>query len=220
MRAVMDLIAQLLHFVLHIDQVLPDLLARYGHGLYAILFLIVFCETGLVVTPLLPGDSLLFVAGTMAAAGGLELSLIVLLLIAAAVSGDTVNYNVGRFLGARLTTSPRAQRWVKPEYLARTHAFFERHGGKAIVLARFTPIVRTYAPFVAGLGAMRFPRFIAFCLGGATLWVGGITAAGYYFGGIPAVRERLSLVLLLIVILSVSPMLIAAWRARTGRGEA
>jgi membrane-associated protein len=210
-----DLIHQLLHFVLHVDQVLPGLLAEYGRGLYAILFLVIFCETGLVVTPILPGDSLLFVAGAMAASGGLDPRLIVLLLIVAAVTGDTVNYNVGRFLGRRLVGT----RWLKAEYIERTHAFFERHGGKSLVLARFTPIVRTYAPFVAGLGAMPFARFIAFCLGGATLWVGGIVAAGYYFGAIPAVRERLSLVLLGIVILSVSPMLIAAWRARRGGGK-
>jgi membrane-associated protein len=209
----LDLIHQLLHFVLHVDQVLPDLLARYGAGLYLILALIVFCETGLVVTPILPGDSLLFVAGTLAAAGGLNPLLVVALLIAAAVCGDTVNYHVGRWFAGRLDT-PRARRWIKPEYLQRTHDFFDRYGGAAIILARFTPIVRTYAPFTAGIGAMPFRRFIGFCVAGATLWVGGITAAGYYLGRIPAVRERLSLVLLGVVILSVTPMAIAALRAR------
>jgi membrane-associated protein len=207
----MDLIHQLLHFVFHIDQVLPGLLARYGTGLYAILFLIIFCETGLVVTPILPGDSLLFVAGAMAAAGGLDPLLIVALLMTAAVCGDTVNYHVGKWCRGRLG-SPRFQRFIKPAYLERTREFFERHGGKAIILARFTPIVRTYAPFVAGLGAMTFRRFIVFCIAGAALWVGGITAAGYYFGRITAVREHLSLVLVGIVLLSLTPMVVVAMR--------
>jgi membrane-associated protein len=208
-----DLIHQILHFVLHIDQVLPDLLARYGSGIYAILFVIIFCETGLVVAPILPGDSLLFVAGAMAAAGGLNPLLIVALLMTAAVCGDTVNYHVGKWCRGRLD-GPRAQRLIKPAYLERTREFFDRHGGKAIILARFTPVVRTYAPFVAGLGAMRFRRFIGFCVAGAAAWVGGITAAGWFFGRITWVREHLSMVILGIVIASVMPMVIVAMREK------
>ena len=206
----MELLAQFIDLMLHLDRHLAVLVQNYGTWVYALLFLIIFSETGLVITPFLPGDSLLFVAGALAAVGGMDVGILLVLLIVAAILGDTVNYAVGKWFGARLATS----RWIKPEYLARTQAFYDRHGGKTIVLARFIPIVRTFAPFVAGIGAMRYRRFIAYNVGGAIGWVVFFVGGGYLFGNLPIVRQNLSLVLLGIIVLSVTPLLWEFWRQR------
>lgn len=206
----MELLAQFIDLMLHLDRHLAVLVQNYGTWVYALLFLIIFSETGLVITPFLPGDSLLFVAGALAAVGGMDVGVLLVLLIVAAILGDTVNYAVGKWFGARLATS----RWIKPEYLARTQAFYDRHGGKTIVLARFIPIVRTFAPFVAGIGAMRYRRFVAYNVGGAIGWVVFFVGGGYLFGNLPIVRQNLSLVLLGIIVLSVTPLLWEFWRQR------
>jgi len=213
----MELAASLWDFIVHLDAHLAQFVAEHGAWVYALLFAIVFCETGLVVTPFLPGDSLLFVTGALAAAGGLDVGLVIGLLVAAALCGDNVNYWIGRWLGPQLFRSDRA-RWLNRRHLERTHAFYERHGGKAIVIARFVPIVRTYVPFVAGLGTMPYARFLAFSAGGALLWTSSLSLAGYWFGNLPVVRENLALALALVVGVSVLPMALEiarrAWRAR------
>lgn len=208
----MDLFRYLIDFILHIDQHLAELIRDYGTWTYAILFLIVFVETGLVVMPLLPGDSLLFAAGTFAAMGAMNIWLLIGLLLVAAILGDTVNYWIGKKIGPRAFTGEI--RFLKREYLDKTTAFYEKHGGKTIILARFMPIVRTFAPFVAGVGAMNYPRFLLYNVVGAVLWVVGFTALGYWFGNIPVVKERFSLVILAIIVLSVLPVVIEVIRAR------
>jgi membrane-associated protein len=200
---------------LHLDQHLSQVIAQYGTWTHLILFLIVFCETGLVVTPFLPGDSLLFAAGTFAGLGALDIRLILLLLFVAAVVGDTVNYWVGAYIGPRAFSGNL--RFLKQEYLDRTHAFYEKHGGKAIVLARFIPIIRTFAPFVAGVGAMSYGKFITYNLVGAALWVGLFALGGYFFGTIPTVRDNFSLVILAIIAVSLAPIVVEAVRARRSR---
>ena len=187
---------------------------QHGTWVYALLFVIVFCETGLVVTPFLPGDSLLFVVGTLAAAGGMDIVTVMAVLVAAALCGDNVNYWIGRWTGTRLMG-----RWINPEYLKRTHEFYERHGGKTIIIARFVPIVRTYVPFVAGLGSMPYARYVAFCVAGAALWVGSLCLAGYFFGSIPAVKNNLTAVIVVIVLLSVMPGVIAWLKVRSVQRE-
>ncbi|HEU5169727.1 MAG TPA: DedA family protein [Gemmatimonadales bacterium] len=212
----MDFIATALDFFLHLDRHLSELLARYGGWTNLILFLIVFCETGLVVTPFLPGDSLLFAAGTFGALGSLDPGALILLLSAAAVLGDTVNYWVGAFVGPRAFTGEI--RWLKREYLDRTHAFYERHGGKTIILARFVPIIRTFAPFVAGVGTMHYPRFLLYNVVGGVLWVTLFVLAGYFFGNLPAVRQNFTYVILAIILLSVMPIAVEYLRARRRAG--
>jgi membrane-associated protein len=209
----MDLISGFVDLILHLDQHLRDLAQTYGAWVYAVLFLIVFLETGVVVTPFLPGDSLLFVAGTIAAAGELNIHALVLLLIAAAVAGDSLNYAIGRYLGPRVFRFDDS-RFFKRAYVDRTHAFFERHGGKAIIIARFVPIVRTYAPFVAGIGAMCYRRFLMFNVTGAVLWVALLAYAGFFFGNLPLVRSNLTAVILGIIVLSIMPGIVEFWRAR------
>jgi len=211
----MDLLAALWDFVVHLDAHLATFVAQHGAWVYALLFAIVFCETGLVVTPFLPGDSLLFVVGALAAAGGMDIALVMALLIAAALCGDNVNYWIGRWAGPKVFRLEDS-RWFNRQHLARTHEFYDRHGGQAIVLARFVPIVRTYVPFVAGVGAMSYARFLAFSVAGALLWVLSLCLAGYWFGNIPAVKQNLGAVILAIVILSVIPMAVALLRARRG----
>ncbi|MEK6592971.1 MAG: DedA family protein [Pseudomonadota bacterium] len=200
----MELLAAFADIVLHLDQHLQVLVTQYGGWVYLILFVIVFCETGLVVTPFLPGDSLLFVAGTVAAGGGMDVHLLVGLLIIAAVLGDTVNYRIGNYLGPRVFRD-QDSRWLNRKHLERAHAFYERHGGKTIVIARFIPVIRTYAPFVAGIGAMSYSRFLAYNVGGAVLWVAILAYAGYFFGNLPIVRNNLTLVIIGIIILSIMP---------------
>lgn len=199
----METLRKLIDIVLHLNVHLAELVSQYGPWVYAILFLIVFCETGLVVTPILPGDSLLFAAGALAGAGQLNLALLCLLLVVAAILGDTVNYWIGRRTGSYLPR--RFPKLVKQKYLDRTHAFYERYGGKTIVIARFVPIVRTFAPFVAGAGAMSYGRFMFFNVSGAILWVGLLVPAGYFFAETPLVKKHFSLVIMAIIVLSVLP---------------
>jgi membrane-associated protein len=211
----MDLLPRIIDLFLHLDQHLGQLISQYGTWTHLILFLIVFCETGLVVTPFLPGDSLLFAAGTFAALGALDLWLVVLLLIIAAIAGDTVNYWVGAYIGPRAFRGD--VRFLRKEYLDRTHAFYEKHGGKTIILARFVPIIRTFAPFVAGVGAMSYPKFIVYNIAGAVLWVGLFVLGGYFFGNIPVVRNNFTLVILAIIAISVLPIAVEALRGRRSR---
>jgi membrane-associated protein len=211
----MDLLRYVIDLFLHLDQHLSRIIADYGVWTHLILFLIIFAETGLVVTPLLPGDSLLFAAGTFAALGDLDLWLLVVLLIGAAILGDTVNYWVGAWIGPRAFSGN--VKFLRKDYLDRTHAFYEKYGGLTIILARFVPIIRTFAPFVAGVGAMSYPRFITYNIVGAVLWVGLFVPAGYFFGNIPAVRKNFTLVILAIIALSVVPIALEAIRARRSR---
>lgn len=201
---------------LHLDVYLAQLVALYGPWIYAILFAVIFCETGLVVMPFLPGDSLLFVAGAVAATGGMDPYLLVGALMAAAILGDSTNYFIGRFIGERLFSNPNSKIFRR-DYLDRTHAFYSRHGGKTVTLARFVPIVRTFAPFVAGVGEMPYARFLAFSVFGTLLWVGGLTTLGYQFGNVEFIKKNLSLVLLLIVAISFLPAAIQFLRARTAK---
>ncbi len=209
----MEYLALLIDLVLHVDRHLAELLANYGNWIYAILFLIVFCETGLVVTPFLPGDSLLFVAGALAATGGMDVGLLIGLLFAAAVLGDSLNYTIGARFGHRIAQWPDS-RFFRRSALLATQQFYARHGGKTIVIARFMPLVRTFAPFVAGMATMNYRRFLAFNVGGAALWVGGLVGAGYWFGNLPLVQKNLSAVILGIVALSLLPLLIGWWQHR------
>ncbi len=208
---VVDFVLHLFDFVLHIDKYIGDLIAYTGIWSYLILFLIVFCETGLVVTPFLPGDSLMFTVGMFAAKGEFKLPLLLILLMAAAILGDTANYFIGKFLGDRIARNEHP-RFFKKEYLDRTHRFYEKYGAKTIVIARFVPIVRTFAPFVAGLGSMTYPRFVAYNIAGGVLWVGSLVLAGYFFGTIPIVERNFSLVIYGIVVVSVMPGVIEFWR--------
>jgi len=212
----MEFVASLWDLAVHLDVHLAAFVARHGAWVYGLLFVIVFCETGLVVTPFLPGDSLLFVTGALAAAGGMDIATVMGVLVAAALCGDNVNYWIGRWIGPKVFHFERS-RWFNPAHLARAHAFYERHGGKTIILARFVPIVRTYVPFVAGVGTMPYLRYLSFCVLGAALWVGSLCLAGYFFGNIPAVKNNLTIVILVIVFISVSPGLIAWVRARRDR---
>src|SRR5262245_30227749 len=205
----MELLAWFWDLVVHLDAHLAAFVQQYGVWVYGLLFVIVFCETGLVVTPFLPGDSLLFVTGAIAAAGGMDIVLVTATLVAAALCGDNANYWVGRTLGVKVL-----QRFINPAHLKRTHEFYERHGGKTIIIARFVPIVRTYVPFVAGVGTMPYLRYLAFCVAGALLWVVSLCLAGYWFGNLPAVKENLTIVILVIVAISVSPGVVAWLRGR------
>ena len=208
----MELLKKLADLFLHLDTHLSQVIAQYGVWTYLILFLIIFCETGLVVTPFLPGDSLLFAAGAFAALGALDVRLVGPLLIVAAVLGDTINYRVGAAIGPRAFEGKL--RFLRKEHLDRTRAFYDRHGGKTIILARFVPIVRTFAPFVAGVGTMSYGRFLTYNLVGAVLWVGLLVLAGYFFGNVPVVRENFSLVVLAIIAISVMPIAVEAVRGR------
>ena len=212
----MELLATAWQFVAHLDSELALLLARYGGWIYAILFLIVFCETGLVVTPFLPGDSLLFAAGALWAAAGLHIEALALTLVAAALCGDNCNYWLGRLFGRRIVGREHP-RFLSRRALERTEAFYARHGGKTIILARFVPVVRTFAPFVAGLSAMAYARFLAFSVGGAVLWVGLLVSCGYLFGRIPAVQQNFTWVVLGIVALSIAPLVVEFAKARLRR---
>jgi membrane-associated protein len=195
---------------LRLDQHLTDVVGRYGTGAYVLLGLIIFCETGLVVTPFLPGDSLLFAAGAVAALGPLDPAVLVALLAGAAVAGDNCNYWIGRWVGPRAFSGK--VRFLNRDYLDRTHAFYEKHGGKTVVLARFAPILRTFAPFVAGVGAMHYPRFLRFSITGSLLWVSLFVLGGYFFGNLPVVRQNFSLVILAIIAISLMPAAIEAFR--------
>ena len=212
---------ELVDFVLQFDEHLDKLAGDFGVWTYAILFAIVFCETGLVVTPILPGDSLLFAVGAFCARPNqpLDIWTATILLTIAAILGDTVNYHIGKYLGPKVL-SGKLSRWLNPKYLERTQWFFDRYGGKTIVLARFVPIVRTFAPFVAGVGAMHYGRFLAYNIFGGIAWVVICTQAGFWLGNIPVVRERFELVVLLIVAISLLPALIEYCLHRFGRKPA
>ncbi|NDV11850.1 DedA family protein [Crenobacter caeni] len=214
----MEYLQFIIDFILHIDVHLAELAAAYGPWIYAILFLIVFCETGLVVTPFLPGDSLLFVAGTLAALGEMNIHAMVALLIVAAVIGDGVNYAIGRYFGEKLAA--RFPRLIRPEYLEKTHAFYEKHGGKTIILARFVPIVRTFAPFVAGIGKMGYRHFAFYNVTGAVLWVASFGYAGYFFGNMPIVKQNLTLLIFGIIFVSILPGIIEFWRHKRAAARA
>ncbi|HZQ62173.1 MAG TPA: VTT domain-containing protein [Casimicrobiaceae bacterium] len=207
-----------LQFVLHPDQQLGRLLEQYGTFVYAILFAILFCETGLVVTPFLPGDSLLFVAGALWAATSMDVVALGGTLVAGALCGDNCNYWIGRAIGKRLLQARR--RWINEKALHRTEQFYARHGGKTVVIARFVPLVRTFAPFVAGLGHMRYARFLAFSIGGALLWVGLLVSLGYWFGNVTWVKQHFGIVTIAIIALSLTPLALEllrhAWRSRSG----
>jgi membrane-associated protein len=207
----MELIAQFIDIVLHLDKHLAALLTDYGTWVYAILFLIIFCETGLVVTPFLPGDSLLFVAGALAAtsgaSGGLEIEILIAVLLAAAILGDNTNYWIGHYFG------PRVFRWEQSRFFNRAafdkaHAYFETHGGKTIIIARFLPLARTFAPFVAGVARMTYSRYFLLDFAGGCLWIGSLTLAGYWFGNLPFIKNNLSLVIVAIIALSLLPVAI------------
>ena len=209
----MEWIVQLVDLVLHLDRHLGVFLANYGAWIYMLLFVIVFAETGLVVTPFLPGDSLLFVTGTLAAAGGMDVRWLMAVLVAAALTGDNVNYWAGRYLGPRVFRNESA-RWLNRKHLERTRGFYERYGVKTIVLARFIPVIRTFAPFVAGIGRMPYGRFITVSVLAALLWVVSLVLAGYFFGNIPWVRQNLSVVIAAIIVISVLPAVFEALRQR------
>lgn len=205
----LDLVKHLVDFILHIDKHLLQIVTDYRTWTYFILFVIIFCETGLVVTPFLPGDSLLFAAGTIAAMAGqpLKIILVILLLICAAFIGDNTNYFIGRFLGIQVYE--RDYKLIKKEYLTKTHMFYEKHGGKTLIIARFMPFIRTFAPFVAGVGTMRYIRFFSFSLAGNILWVNLFSLGGYFFGNLQFVKNNFSIAILTIIFISLLPMIIA-----------
>jgi membrane-associated protein len=217
------MLTTLLYSLLALDATLAELAAQHSWVLFVALFLVIFAETGLVVFPLLPGDSLLFLAGTVAAASGIDVHLLAMVLFIAAVAGDSVNYAVGHFLGPKVFNLPpdsRLSRWLKPEYLERTHRFYEKYGGFTIIICRFVPIVRTFAPFLAGVGAMTYRRFLAYNVIGAAVWVASLVYAGFLFGNIPWVKENLTFIVLAIVGISLLPVVVQWLRERRhGKGQ-
>lgn len=214
----MELLLTALDYFLHVDRHLLDFATTYGVWIYALLFLVIFFETGVVVTPFLPGDSLLFATGALAAAGVIDVVGILTLLTAAAIIGDNTNYFIGRAVGPRVFTEH--SRWLKREHLLRTQRFYARHGGKTVVLARFVPIVRTFAPFVAGVGRMHYPRFLGFDVGGGILWVWSFGLLGYFTGNIPFVKNNFGLVTIGVILISVVPLAFEVLRARMQRVRA
>lgn len=209
----MDIKIYLVDFFVHLDKYLPVIIQSFGVWAYVIVFLVIFCETGLVVAPILPGDSLLFALGSIAALGALNLELLLILLCIAAIAGNMVNYTIGHFLGPKVFHYEN-NRFFKKEYLIKTHQFYEKHGGKTIIITRFMPIVRTFAPFVAGIGAMTYPKFTLYNIVGGVAWVCTFLLGGYFFGNIPSVKNNFTLVILAIIILSIMPGIIEYWRRR------
>ncbi|MES2826180.1 MAG: DedA family protein [Pseudomonadota bacterium] len=210
----MEFIQTVISFILHVDVHLLELFNQYGLWIYGILFLIIFCETGLVVTPFLPGDSLLFATGALVAGSTLDVNVMALVVITAAILGNIVNYTIGHFFGEQLFRNPNSKIFRR-DYLQKAQDFYARHGGKTIVMTRFVPIVRTFAPFAAGMSAMTYKRFLVYNVVGALLWVGLFLYAGYYFGNLPIVRKNFTLLIFGILILSVLPIVIEAWKARS-----
>ena len=204
----MDLVLYFFDFFIHLDKHLPVLIASFGIWTYLIVFLVIFCETGLVVTPVLPGDSLLFALGALAALGALHLEALLILVVIAVIAGDTANYSIGHFIGPKVFHYEES-RFFKKKYLIKTHEFYKKHGGKTIVIARFMPFIRTFAPFVAGIGAMRYPLFLFYNVAGGIAWVCIFVLGGYYFGNIPAVKSNFTIVIAAIIIISVMPGIIA-----------
>jgi membrane-associated protein len=218
MQGLIDLFRHFIDLFLHFDVHLAEFVGRYGVWVYGLLFAIIFAETGLVVTPFLPGDSLLFAAGALAATGALDVRLLFLLLAGAAILGNTVNYSIGRFVGPRVFRGETSHRLLNRQHLDRAHAFFEKYGGMAVVLTRFVPIIRTFVPFVAGAGAMRYSTFALYNVAGGVLWVGICLGAGYLFGNVPVVKNNFSLVALGIVAVSMIPMLVE-WMKHKRKGQ-
>jgi len=208
----MEIISQLVDFILHLDVHLNEIIQNFGIWTYLILFLIIFLETGVVITPFLPGDSLLFAAGSFAALGSLNVWVLFITLIFAAILGDTINYWIGHYIGPKAFSGNF--RFLKKEYLDRTHEFYEKHGGKTIILARFIPIIRTFAPFVAGIGAMNYSRFLVYNVVGAVIWVTLFTFGGYFFGNLPIIKENFTLAILAIIVISVLPGVVEFLRER------
>ncbi|BBP57105.1 DedA family protein [Pseudomonas sp. St316] len=202
-----------LDLILHLDVYLDMLVTNYGTWVYAILFLVIFCETGLVVMPFLPGDSLLFIAGAVAAGGAMDPLLLAGLLMLAAILGDSTNYLIGRTAGEKLFSNPNSKIFRR-DYLQQTHDFYDKHGGKTVTLARFLPIIRTFAPFVAGVGKMNYLRFLGFSVLGTVLWVGGLVTLGYFFGNVPFIKQNLSLLVVGIILVSLLPMIISLVRSK------
>ncbi|EJL03040.1 DedA family protein [Pseudomonas fluorescens Q2-87] len=202
-----------LDLILHLDVYLDLLVTNYGTWVYAILFLVIFCETGLVVMPFLPGDSLLFIAGAVAAGGAMDPLLLAGLLMLAAILGDSTNYLIGRTAGEKLFSNPNSKIFRR-DYLQQTHDFYDKHGGKTVTLARFLPIIRTFAPFVAGVGKMNYLRFLGFSVLGTVLWVGGLVTLGYFFGNVPFIKQNLSLLVVGIILVSLLPMIISLVRSK------
>jgi membrane-associated protein len=209
----MELLLKGIDILLHLDKYLGIMIQTMGIWSYVIIFLIIFCETGLVVTPILPGDSLLFAIGTFAAIGSFDIAMVLILLTIAAIAGDTVNYWIGNYLGPRVFHYEDS-RFFKKKHLERTHQFYEKHGGKTIIIARFIPIIRTFAPFVAGIGSMTYRKFLSYNVVGGILWIFSLTLAGYFFGNIPVVRNNFSLVIMAIVVISIMPGIIEYLRQR------
>jgi membrane-associated protein len=208
-----------LYSLLALDQSIAHLAAQYGHWLYAVLFLIIFAETGLVVFPFLPGDSILFISGTVVATADLNVHVLVAVLAAAAILGDTVNYSIGHYIGPKVFDRPDS-RWFRQEHLRRTQRFYDKYGGLTIIIGRFVPIIRTFAPFLAGVAGMRYPRFLSYNVVGAFLWIASLIYAGYLFGNIPWVKQNLTLIVLGIVVVSLLPAIttfVRERRHRTGR---
>jgi len=217
----MDLIKQLLDFILHLDKHLETIMLNYQTATYFILCLIIFCETGLVATPFLPGDSLLFAAGAIIAKTQiLNVWVLIPLLFLSAIAGDNTNYFIGRYLGHKLFEMKGLRKILKREYLDRTHAFYEKHGGKTIIMARFIPIIRTFAPFVAGVGEMTYSRYMTFCVTGGIVWVSALTLAGYYFGGLEFVKNNFELVIFGIIGVSVLPVIFQIIKAKFSKANA
>jgi membrane-associated protein len=217
LRSGMELLASFIDLFLNLDKHLSAIIQQFGTLTYVILFLVIFCETGLVVTPILPGDSLLFVVGAFAAKGDLDPVLVYVLLCLAAVTGNMANYHIGHFLGPKVFE--KDLRFLKREYLERTYAFYEKHGGKTIVIARFLPIIRTFAPFVAGIGRMNYRRFVLYNLAGCIAWITSFVLGGYFFGNIPIVKKNLTLVIIVIIIISLAPSVIEFLRHRRASGK-
>lgn len=207
----MELIKEVFEFIIHLDRHLDVIIRNCGNWSYLLIFLIIFAETGLVVTPFLPGDSLLFVVGAFAALGSFNLFWLFVILTAAAIIGDSVNYALGKLFGEQILQKG-THRFIKKEHLDKTHRFYERHGGKTIILARFIPIIRTFAPFVAGIGEMTYYKFLIYNITGALLWVSLFVFTGYYFGNIPVVKENFLIVILTIIVVSVLPVAVEVWR--------
>ncbi len=209
----MDIVLYLIDFFIHLDKYLPVIIESFGIWVYLIVFIVIFCETGLVVTPILPGDSLLFTLGALAALGSLHIGALLILLCIAGIAGDSINYAIGHYIGPRVFHFEDS-RFFKKKYLIKTHEFYERHGGKTIIIARFMPIIRTFAPFVAGVGAMTYGKFISYNIIGGVAWVCTFLLGGYFFGNIPSVKENFSLVIVAIVIISVMPGFVAYARQK------
>ncbi|MCA0446142.1 MAG: DedA family protein [Bacteroidetes bacterium] len=212
----MEFIQYLIDLVLHLDVHLNELILMFGLWTYAILFLIIFAETGLVVTPFLPGDSLLFALGALAAGGAFHLETLMILLTLASIAGDTTNYSIGNYLGPKVFHFENS-RFFNKEYLMKTHGFYEKHGGKTIILAKFLPIFRTFAPFVAGIGSMTYPKFIMFNVIGGLIWINGFLVLGFFFGNIPFVKENFGIVILAIIFISILPAVYQVVKAKMAK---